>query len=361
VPKKSYKYNDATRGYEQTVDVQPDSYGWNDWIVYPEYRIGEHEGRRFVYAPMPGERFSEGEPPLGEEQFLKRFHYCPLSRRHSSLFLEFARWPEEFSMDIDPADSDKNTEAAREWAEIYGVLGIDPPDLTVWGDSPEVIEAFLGRPGPDSLRDRDNRNEARGGPKETVERFADEAWVANMVLRLYEAASNPEGPDVDIIIGFMPDQRDGWMDSPSVRELYGKTPDTARSWARGVVEEIVGRQVRRRCWTIPIWDGSSHREVWTFDSLLGAMWLQMQWLMYGQPRRCEWCGALLDMDPERAQQLEPAVGDASISGRRKPPSHKRFCNDRHKAKWNYYRGLGTSNRKTRKKTRDRQRRNLDTI
>ena len=72
-------------------------------------------------------------------------------------------------------------------------------------------------------------------------------------------------------------------------------------------------------------------KVWLFDSVLDAVWLQMQWLMCGRARRCGWCGALVDMDPEQAQQQETAVDDAGIRGRRKPPNYKRICNDRHKA------------------------------
>lgn len=45
-----------------------------------------------------------------------------------------------------------------------------------------------------------------------MERFAGEAWEANMVLRLYEAATNPSGPDADTIVSFMPDRKEGYGD-----------------------------------------------------------------------------------------------------------------------------------------------------
>jgi hypothetical protein len=85
-------------------------------------------------------------------------------------------------------------------------------------------------------------------------------------------------------------------------------------------------KVRGRCWTIAVRDSTSHGEGWAFDSLLGAMWLQMQWLMRGN-RRCEWHGKLLDLDPEQVEQLETATQDAAGSGRRKPRSDRRFCPD----------------------------------
>ncbi len=341
----SYKHKDTERGYEQAVDATPDTYGWNDWSIYPDYLVGEHEGRRFLYAP------------ISEEQISGRRHYHPLSRTASSLFLEFARWPEEYGMDRKPLESDKNEDAALRWAQTFGVLGVDPPDLTVMGDSSEAIGFFLGAPGPDGFRDKGSRSLASGGPQETVVRFAGESWEANIVLRLYEAASNPNGPDVDAIVGFMPDQKDGWMNLPSIRGLHGKAPETARSWALGVVEETVERKVRGHCWPVPVRYGSSHNQGWAFDSLLGAMWLQMLWLMLGQPRRCEWCGKFLEADPE-LQTREGAAGD----GGRKPRSDRRFCPSRGgiknkcKADWNYHRGPGRSSKGARKMNRDRQRR-----
>ena len=88
------------------------------------------------------------------------------------------------------------------------------------------------------------------------------------------------------------------MGFPSVRELHGRTSETARSWALDVVEEIAERQVRGRRWEVRVRNGSSHGKGWAFDSLLGAMWLQMQRLMRRQTRRCEWCSALLEIDLE---------------------------------------------------------------
>jgi hypothetical protein len=205
-------------------------------------------------------------------------------------------------------------------------LGVDPPDLEVLGESAEAIGFFLERPGPDGFWSRGSRSEATGGRLETVERFAGEAWEANMTLLLYEAASNPDGPDVDAIVGFISDEGEEGMNLRSSRELNGKTPEAARSWALTVVEEIVERKIRGRCWPIPVRDGSSHKQGWAFDSLLGAMWLQMLWLMLGQPRRCEWCGKLLDVDPEQEQDLQTAGID---DRQRKPRSDRRFCNELH--------------------------------
>lgn len=323
-----YEHRDAVRGYDQAVDARPDTYQWNSWFVYPEYVV-EPQSSRPIYAPMSSAK-----------QFRGREEFRPLSRAFSSLFLRFARWPEKHEMDIKPLDTDNNAEAASEWVHEYGVLGVDPPDTTVLGDSPDAIRLFLGRLGPDGLRGRGTRNDASGGPLETVERFAGEAWEANIVLRLYEAASNPNGPDVDTIVGFMPDRKEGYGDDSrhwaSAWDLHGTTPERARSWALSIVGETVERKIRGRCWPVPVRrDDGSHGQGWAFDSLLGAMWLQMLWLMLGSPRKCAWCGAVLP--PESR-------------------SDRRFCDDGCKADWNYHNGTGRSSKDARKSERARQRR-----
>ena len=53
-----------------------------------------------------------------------------------------------------------------------------------------------------------------------------------MVLRLYEAATDPEGPDTKTIVRYMPDIQDGLVEyHTSVRQLHGRAPDQARTWA----------------------------------------------------------------------------------------------------------------------------------
>lgn len=145
----------------------------------------------------------------------------------------------------------------------------------------------------------------------------------------------------------------GW---PTVREVHGKTPEAAHSWALSFVEKRVMAEIKGRCWPIPVRrDDNSHVQGWGFDSLLGAMWLQMQWIMLGQSRRCEWCGDVLVVEPEQTEQLGTGTRDAAIGRRRKSPRHKRFCNATCRQNWNYYRGTGTSSKEARKRQRDHKR------
>ena len=65
--------------------------------------------------------------------------------------------------------------------------------------------------------------------------------------------------------------------------------------------------------------------------MLGAMWLQMMFLMHAD-RRCWWCEGPLD----------PGM-----------PSHARFCknNGRCRANWNYNKGSGRSSKRARMEAR----------
>lgn len=127
--------------------------------------------------------------------------------------------------------------------------------------------------------------------------------------------------------------------------------EQAYQWARGVVEETVQRKLEQRCYPVLVGDLGSYQQGWAFDSLLGAMWLQMMWLMLGSVRRCDWCKKIIEpADSGRAQTYLPA---SNLGGRRKPPSHKRFCNNKDgcRQKWNYHYGSGKSSKAAKKQAR----------
>lgn len=333
-----YKREDMMRGHGIVVEIEQERLPWASWYIWPDYEIFGHGADRYLLAPE------------SSDQLEGRDRYYPLSRRFSDLFLRFARWPEKHAMTEAPLDSEENERAAYEWAKGYGVLGVDPPEIEDRGLS---------------LGAATFRNGGRGGPEETITRFADEAWQAHRVLRLFEAATDPDGPDVAALAALMPD-RDrtrtnhrgekrpvgDWTNHrgenrtiPTVRELHGQEPWAARGWALDVVEETVERKVRGRCWPVPVRGagspgqgvpdrgGASHAQGWAFENLLGVMWLQMMFLMIGQPRRCEWCGKVL---PENARR------------------GARFCQNNNgacKSKWNYHHGDGKSSKAGKERAR----------
>jgi hypothetical protein len=72
-------------------------------------------------------------------------------------------------------------------------------------------------------------------------------------------------------------------------------------------------------------DPSQVVDVWKFENLLGAMYLQMYWLMGSgaNTTRCEWCGRLISLE-------------SPYPGAKKRPKHKRFCDAYCRQKWNYH-------------------------
>jgi hypothetical protein len=314
------------------------------WRVYERYDIIEVEGRRYVYAPDSGSVTNKVK---------ERFR--PLSRRTAGLFLDFARWPEWESMDK-ALDTERNAEAAKLWAGYNGVLG-----LNLAGDyildpivSKRVTADFLGvRLGGEMVRGRRNSDRG-GGPNESVDNFAFEAWEARTVLRLYEAVINPNGMNLDTMRSFMSPYEQGELSFPGAswneRDIYGRDPEQARRWAWHVIEGAVQRKVENECYPTLQGAPGSYRQGWGFKSLLGAMWLQMMWLMLDKPRQCLWCGKIIDVDEfEQEDDIYWQLGDE----RRRTRSDKKFCdnNGRCRAKWNYHRGSGKSSKQARKRAR----------
>jgi hypothetical protein len=320
----------------------------DEWRVYSDYdiferRSGTKVGIKYIYVPQEAQR-------RGDER-----RYAPLARRSAELFLLFANWPTDSEIGLDSYDpaesleSERNQESALEWARTYGVLGLQFNPLYVsdllGGNISEVSSHYLGIPESGWITGR-RKNLARGGfPGETVEAFAREAWEAHLALRLYEAATAEGGPDEATIGALIPAHRKtGLLEHPKAQ----------RFWALQVVEDAVHGKLRGRCYPVLYRDYLSHEQGWTFDSLLGAMWLQMMWLMTGKSRRCDWCGKVLALEDEEARSPGASRVGSTPGRKRRPPSHKRFCdnNGRCRSKWNYHLGKGKSSKDSRKRIRD---------
>jgi hypothetical protein len=302
------------------------------WLVYERYEIiFDEAGNRYLHAPS-----SRKDAP---NEIVRRLN--PLSRNSADLFLTFARWPEEAGMDKE-LDTARNAEAAKLWAETFGVLGLNPIDMFILNmvNSHRVTADYLGMPWlGDAGRSR--LNMARGGrPHESVANFTFEAWEAHIAWRLYESVRS-EGTVVEAsVIQFMSTINqweadvtpEGSENSWVERDIYSSDPELVRRWALSVVGDAVNRKIENHCYPIIRGDApGSYEPGWAFKSLLGAMWLQMMFLMR-EDRRCWWCKRPLD------------------PGRR---SHARFCdnNGRCRAKWNYYEGGGDSNKEKRRQSR----------
>jgi hypothetical protein len=312
-----------------------------EWAVYRTYKIIEVEGHKYVRAP------------LTSDQLRDRQIFNPLSRHSADLFLRFAGWVDKYEMDRDAAaaESKKNQEATLRWARTYGVLGVNSPGVTVLGVSTAAVEDYLGRPGADGSAGREWQNDALGGyPNESVARSVAEALEAHLVVQLYEAATARPKPDHEAIIALMSSQSDGWgaeLSWPSTLESHGGTPEQAHDWALAVVEETVQRKLQKHSHLTLTVRGGSYQEGRAFHSLLGAMWMQMLYLMCGSARVCELpgCNKILSLD-----ESEQSIRKRGQSPRRKTPKHKRFCSDGHRVEWNREYGTGKSRRNTKNTT-----------
>lgn len=277
----------------ETVEIVADSKQragiWEVWVEGYEIKPGS-KGRYIVAKepdlgpPTPGQSVVE-QARLRKE----RWSYQPLVK-HRDMFLTFARL----------ADGDLSEEAILRWVDTYGALGLT-----------EVARRY-----PVKYRDP-VRPTTRGGAGDTVAAFVNETRRASETLKLYEAATAPDGPDVPCIASFVPRR---------LRRVTG-TPDEARRWA---LEKVMGEaqeNVARYCYPAPyLQPNGDFVEGYGFANLLGAMWLQMFWLLiYGHKRLC-WnpeCNRIIV--PKRPNQPHEGPSRNNRSGGYATRGDKVFC------------------------------------
>lgn len=343
------------------------------WPVYSEYEIREANGFKYVYAPpflrdrTSGAKQSSGRPRRrrnrGED-------YTPLVRT-PGLFLEFAQLVDDGELDTETSEdgwlygeleTEKNTKGMLDWVERYGVLGLSPPEgyrtldqvrdalkrepdqaspvdagiviSPPWGApweprrwTPELMREVLdaGPPGPPILRGVSER----GGKKDTVTRFVVEAVDANRTLRLYEAAAGQGDPDVEAIRSLMPREFEGvagtlsWFRDRALGRVEAKTQEMVSNHCHPAL-------YRRR-------DGALV-DGYGFRSLLGAMWLQMRWLLRAPPenvRHCLWCNRVIAFEQPEQSEGDPGLKKNARGGYR-TRKDKKFCDDHCRAKHYYH-------------------------
>jgi hypothetical protein len=218
--------------------------------VCRSYDVHRLDGDAYVVeTPLPREQQRENRDP-----------YAPL-KDMPGLFLEFAEL----------ADRKIDEEVWRDWFTRYGVLGLGP------GLTPYL-------------------SAAKGGPEETFSGFVREAQIANGVLRLWEAATAPEVSDEEFIERYalqyvrLQDHAKGlfgvWTANP---------PRSTSTWWLSLVAAHVQMKLTTECFPQLVGsDTSAFEAAYGFRSLLGAMYLQMYWLMTakGGERRCKGPGCI---------------------------------------------------------------------
>jgi hypothetical protein len=205
-----------------------DEFGYGRWLVYDDYKIRFDEDGAYIKAPL-----SAGKPR----------EYNPLLVR--GLFLEFAELAEGGEITQDDW---------LDWTKRWGVLGVR------WREMPMALHRGSGQ-------------------REKFSIFKSEAELANWVLRLYEAATAEDGPDVGRIKELL--ELDD-NDTGSAKEI--------KKWALLEVARTVQRRLIGECFPrlYGLKDYSFVHSPSGFGSLGGAMWLQMMYLMTatGKSKRC---------------------------------------------------------------------------
>ncbi len=161
-------------------------------------------------------------------------------------------------------------------------------------------------------------------PRMKVSEFRDEARRAWGVLALYEAVLNGDAPSVkSLFLEFRDDKVFALWDKifrfERIEEHDASLLNIGFLCAVQTVEEVVHGVCRNRIrFSLESRrpDLSTVHTAWEFESLIGAMHLQMWWLMAsaGDITRCEFCGRIVSLARSRPDG-------------RKHRRDKRFCDD----------------------------------
>jgi hypothetical protein len=232
---------------------------------------------------------------------------------YPDLFLRFARLADDGLDNSDELDTDHNANVMREWVDDYGVLGLTLVKL-------DPGHAWAAVP--------------TGGEGDTVAAFVREAKAANRALRLYEAATAPGGIDFETIAALF---HSGFTRG-KLAEIYS---DSLKKLVRREVSGIIQERhhfYHQAPYELP--DGRSGIGS-AFINLLGAMWLQMLWLLgtRDEPRRCKLaqfgeCDRIITLaPPEQIAAQSSKRNDRSAGYRTR--SDKIFCSKTHNNRYNY--------------------------
>jgi hypothetical protein len=78
---------------------------------------------------------------------------------------------------------------------------------------------------------------------------------------------------------------------------------------------------------------------WDFYSLLGAMYLQLAWLMSAKGEEVRWCkmpGCSAVIDFEQPKPPKDPGRKKNVRGKYKTRADKKFCSDKCKGKYHYH-------------------------
>lgn len=280
----------AWEGY----DVRPDKPGALPYACVPADSYDP--GLAYVYAPNEARGSCEVYQPLVDTP---------------ALFLEFARL----------VDEDITRAVWMDWIHRYGVLG-------------------LGLHNPRQASCMEIRSAPIGGAGETYKNFVREASKANWLLRLYEYAKSPEEPVGGKIlpIGFKLQGYGEWYEPLTVPEV--NTPAKLKDWALDTVHFEINLYMRQ-CFP-KLYPSTGEPQFvmgWDFYSLLGAMYIQLAWLVAAKGEEVRWCkmpgcGKVIAFEQPTPPKNSGLRKNAR--GKYKTRTDKEFCDEDCKGKYHYH-------------------------
>lgn len=271
------------------------------WPVYEGHKVERQNGDVFIYAPFrpPPPGSGPYQDRLPRDLGLKR-QYAPL-RDYPDLFLRFANISHE-----GPLTEEELLKVVLHWDRNYGVLGMEGIDyLEIRRD------------------DRIVRRDDRMGRRESLSAFWEEVLNAARVLELYEAATASDLSEKNLT-----ETLRAW-DFP----VKGQSLEQQREFALFFVADRVGAYVSRECRLVlyrTVTDDGKIRgfaQGFGFDSLLGAMYLQMMWLMVEgseeNVRRCErpGCPRIISFEPPQPKDSMKR----GVRGKYRTRKDKKYC------------------------------------
>jgi len=288
----------------QDYEVEPGSESIKDARLYPKYSRRKAKSKWREYNPL---------------------QVAP------DLFLRFAKLHEK----------GHSIKVARDWARKYGLLGYT-------ADNDLMHKENAIRPSWEQIKRAPKAGEnVKDG---AIGLFWEEVSRAAGVLTMYEAALTGDNEAAKKRLLEEAPFLGGRVWPPVAKQLplFEEDHELETSLVASLIEEVLESNYLTYClftasfvvegtmndFCYPMLHlGSSPNEhdptkvvdVWGFENLLGAMYLEMYWLIGSgtNTTRCDWCGRLISLG-------------RPYPGAKKTPDHKRFCDKYCRQKWNYH-------------------------
>jgi hypothetical protein len=304
------------------------------WPVYEDYDVvvDEDSGESFVVASFDlFEVVADEDPGHGQREKTYRGRDPEQAARNNYPPLGIP----ELVVDLaNLADDPITPEAIVEWAGDYGLLASSREE--------DVLErpGLIGRETISGL-----------GCRESVSVFARAAGEIRTCLRTYEALRRDEDLNLEKLsseVGPLP-----W---DAVRP-WEREQGHERAWLFGVLGRMIQTRLHEHCYpqfniyTRGGYPTGRYTLSWGFHSLLGAIWIQMAWLLEYQDSvrfcRLHDCRRVITFEPGKSADELGTIKDdegnfkREARGEYKTRSDRVFCRDRAcKQKYNYRKSAG---------------------